>query len=82
MSESSLESDSISPRTLHGRTGRKKLGGRKEICPTFSYYARPVPKIFGLCPTSPENFGQCPILGVQKCFGHPTKFTEFFPFFL
>ena len=19
----------------HGRTGRKKLGGRKEICPTF-----------------------------------------------
>jgi hypothetical protein len=21
---------------IHGRTGRKKLGGRKEICPTFS----------------------------------------------
>ena len=20
----------------HGRTGRKKIGGRKEICPTFS----------------------------------------------
>ena len=24
----------------------KKLGGRKEICPNFSDYARPVPKIF------------------------------------
>jgi hypothetical protein len=22
----------------HGRTGRKKLGGRKEICPTFSKF--------------------------------------------
>jgi hypothetical protein len=30
----------------HGRTGRKKLGGRKEICPTFSDFARPVPKFF------------------------------------
>ena len=30
----------------HGLTGRKKLGGRKEICPTFSDCARPVPKIF------------------------------------
>jgi hypothetical protein len=28
----------------HGRTGRKKLGGRKEICPTFPDCARPVPK--------------------------------------
>jgi hypothetical protein len=28
----------------HGRTGRKKLGGRKEICPTFSDCARPVAK--------------------------------------
>jgi hypothetical protein len=31
-------------RDVHGRTGRKKLGGRKEICPTFSDCARPVPK--------------------------------------
>jgi hypothetical protein len=30
----------------HGRTGRKKIGGRKEICPNFSDYARPVPKFF------------------------------------
>ena len=30
----------------HGRTGRKKLGGRKEICPTFSDCARVVKKNF------------------------------------
>ena len=30
----------------HGRTGRKKLGGRKEICPTFSDCARVVQKNF------------------------------------
>ena len=30
----------------HGRTGRKKIGGRKEICPTFSDWARVVKKIF------------------------------------
>jgi hypothetical protein len=30
----------------HGRTGRKKLGGRKEICPTFSDCARVVKKKF------------------------------------
>jgi hypothetical protein len=29
-----------------GRTGRKKLGGRKEICPTFSDCARVVKKYF------------------------------------
>jgi hypothetical protein len=28
----------------HGRTGRKKLGGQKEICPTFSDCARLLPK--------------------------------------
>ena len=33
----------------HGRTGRKKLGGRKEICPTFSDCARVVKK----CPLPP-----------------------------
>jgi hypothetical protein len=31
---------------LHGRTGRKKLGGRKEICPTFSDCALVVKKNF------------------------------------
>jgi hypothetical protein len=31
---------------LHGRTGRKKLGGRKEICPTFSDCALVVKKKF------------------------------------
>ena len=30
----------------HGRTERKKLGGRKEICPTFSDCARVVKKNF------------------------------------
>jgi hypothetical protein len=25
---------------IHGRTGRKKLGGRKQICPTFPDFAR------------------------------------------
>jgi hypothetical protein len=30
----------------HGRTGRKKLGRRKEICPTFSDCARVVKKNF------------------------------------
>jgi hypothetical protein len=30
----------------HRRTGRKKLGGRKEICPTFSDCARVVKKNF------------------------------------
>ena len=29
---------------MHGRTGRKKLGGRKQICPTFSDFAQQVPK--------------------------------------
>ena len=31
---------------LHGRMGRKKLGGPKEICPTFPDCARPLPKRF------------------------------------
>jgi hypothetical protein len=30
----------------HGRTGRKKIGGRKEICPSFSHFARVVKKNF------------------------------------
>jgi hypothetical protein len=29
---------------LHGRTGRKTFGGRKEICPTFLDCARVVKK--------------------------------------
>ena len=31
---------------LHGRTGRKTLGGRKEICPTFFDCVRVVKKNF------------------------------------
>ena len=38
----SLPSSSLAEGSMHGRTGRKKLGGRKEICPTFSDCARPV----------------------------------------
>jgi hypothetical protein len=30
----------------HGRTGREKIRGRKEICPTFSDCARVVKKNF------------------------------------
>ena len=71
--------EKINPRDLlrstedHGRTGRKKLGGRKEICPTFSDCARPVPKkLFveqiNFCDPPPKNFDQCTILGVQKFF--------------
>ena len=41
----------------HGRTGRKKLGGRKEICPTFSDCARPVPKKLFV---EQINFGDLP----------------------
>ena len=69
----------------HGRTGRKKLGGRNEICPTFSDYARPVPKIFfpkqfrnppPPPTTSPKKFGQSTILGVQNFFGHTKIFRN------
>ena len=61
----------------HGRTGRKKVGGRKEKCPTFRDSARLVPKkffsekLFWRPPPPPrrqKNFGQCTILGVKKNF--------------
>ena len=56
--------------------GKENLGGRKEMCPTFSDCARPVPKKlfveqinFGVPPPRRQiNFGQCTILGVQKIF--------------
>jgi hypothetical protein len=58
---------------FHGRTGRKKLGGRKEICPTFSDCARVVKKndyekflLDSIFPTKLTEF--------------PTKLTEFVPF--
>jgi hypothetical protein len=41
----------------HGRKGRKKLGGRKKICPTFSDCARPVPKKLFV---EEINFGDLP----------------------
>ena len=48
---------------MHGRTGRKKLGGRKEICPTFSDCARPVPKkLFA----QEINFGDLPPPPIAK----------------
>jgi hypothetical protein len=65
----------------HGRTGRKKLGGQKEICPTFSDCARLLPKNFWgtnkfRWPPPPKNFGQCTILGVQKFFSDAQIFSE------
>jgi hypothetical protein len=64
---------------IHGRTGRKKLGGRKEICLTFSDNARPVSKTFFWRPPPPRRqkiFGQCTILGVQKFFWTNQNFSE------
>ena len=47
----------------HGRTGRKKLGGRKQICPTFRILPDKCQKIFpkriylyDLPPPSPKKF--------------------------
>jgi hypothetical protein len=75
---------------VHGRTGRKKLGGRKEICPTFSDCARVVKKIFR------RNFPKLLSTGggersdyekflldsifPTKLTEFPTKLTEFVPF--
>jgi hypothetical protein len=63
---------------VHGRTGRKKVGGRKEKCPTFRDSAQLVPKKFfrrnyfgdggGGGGGRQKNFGQCTILGVKKIF--------------
>ena len=80
-------------RLCHGRTGRKKLGGRKEICPTFSDCARVVKNIFR------RNFPKLLSLGGRggggrsdyekflldsifptKLTEFPTKLTEFVPF--
>ena len=74
----------------HGRTGRKKLGGRTEICPTFSDCARVLKKIF------PKNFPKLLSTGWRsdyekilldsifptKLTEFPTKLTEFVPFIL
>ena len=66
---------------MHGRTGRKKLGGRKEICPTFSDCALVVKKF------TAETFQNCCRRGggggrsdyekflLDSIF--PTKLTEF-----
>jgi hypothetical protein len=69
---------------LHGRTGRKKLGGRKEICPTFSDSARPVPKNFfpeqinfeDHPPPSPKKFWSVYHLRGQKNFSDIPIFFE------
>ena len=63
----------------HGRTGRKKLGGRKEICPTLSECARVVKKNF------PEKLSKIVVgRGGRSDYGKflldsifPTKLTEF-----
>ena len=69
----------------HGRTGRKKLGGRKQICPTFRILPDKCQKIFPERiylydlpppPRRQKNFGQCTILGVQKFFGHTKIFRN------
>ena len=57
----------------HGRTGRKKLGGQKEICPTFSDCARPVPKIFFL---EEINFGDLPSTPPVYHFRGPKIFPD------
>jgi hypothetical protein len=73
----------------HGRTGRKKLGGRKEICLTFSDCARVVKKNF------PEKLSKIVVNGggkndyekflldsifPTKLTEFPTKLTEYVPF--
>jgi hypothetical protein len=73
----------------HGRTGRKKLAGRKEICPTFSDCARVVKKNF------PEKLSKIVVdeggrsdyekflldsIFSTKLTEFPTKLTEFVPF--
>ena len=52
----------------HGRTGRKKLGGWKEICPTFLDCARVVKKKF-----SGETFQNCCSQGRARGVGVITK---------
>jgi hypothetical protein len=72
----------------HGRTGRKKLGGRKEICPTFSDCARVVKKIFRRNFPKPLSTGGMndyekfllDSIFPTKLTEFPTKLTEFVPF--
>jgi hypothetical protein len=58
---------------MHGRTGRKKLGGQKEICPTFRIVPDHFQKFFFrnnfFSATSPPP--QCTILGVKRFFSEP-----------
>ena len=74
----------------HGRKGRKKLGGRKEICPTFSDCARVVKKNFpaklskivvdgGGGRSDYEKFLLDSIFPTKLTEFH-TKLTEFVPF--
>jgi hypothetical protein len=54
----------------HGRTGRKKLGGQKEICPTFRIVPDHFRKFFfrNKLISAPPPPPQCTILGVKKIF--------------
>jgi hypothetical protein len=72
----------------HRRTGRKKLGGAEEICPTFSDCARVVKKNFpdklskifvGGGTSDYEKFLLDSIFPT-KLTEFPTKLTEFVPF--
>ena len=74
---------------LHGRTGRKKIGGRKEICLTFLHFAPVVKKIFqtnfpNLLSGGGERIDYKKFL-LDSIFPtnmieFPTKLTEFVPF--
>ena len=65
----------------HGRTGRKKLGGRKEICPSFADCARVVKNtvVDGGGRSDYEKFLLDSIFPT-KLTEFRTKLTEFVPF--
>ena len=68
----------------HGRTGRKKLGGRKEICPTFSekIFRRNFPKLLSGGGGARSDYGKFLLDSIfpTKLTEFLTKLTEFVPF--
>jgi hypothetical protein len=64
----------------HGRTGRKKLGGRKEICPTFPDCARVVKKTVVDGGGSDYEKFLLDSIFPTKLTEFPTQLTEFVPF--
>jgi hypothetical protein len=69
---------------VHGRTGRKKLGGRKEICPTFSDCALVCQKKFSgeTLEGGRSDYDKFLLDSIfpTKLTEFPTKLTEFVPF--